>query len=205
MLAEGARQFAQGKRPSMGDLLLTPANARRVAEQLAQLRGAAMKVGQLMSMDAGDLLPPELGEILARLRSDAHPMPMSQLVSVPETPLGRRLGPAFSSAFPSPRWRRRRSARSMPRRPGTAGTWRSRCSTPACARASTAMSTTSPPCSAFPACCPKAWTSGRCFRKPNSNLHAEADYLSEGAWLQPVRRAAGRRPGVQRCRKCMAT
>ncbi len=82
MLAEGVRQFAQGKRPAVADLLLTPANTRRVAEQLAQLRGAAMKVGQLLSMDAGDLLPPELSEILARLRSDARPMPMSQLVSV---------------------------------------------------------------------------------------------------------------------------
>ena len=57
MLAEGARQWAQGKRPSARDLLLTPANARRVADQLAQLRGAAMKVGQLLSMDAGELLP----------------------------------------------------------------------------------------------------------------------------------------------------
>ena len=75
MLAEGARQWAQGKRPSARDLLLTPANARRVADQLAQLRGAAMKVGQLLSMDAGELLPPELGEILARLRSDANPCP----------------------------------------------------------------------------------------------------------------------------------
>jgi hypothetical protein len=32
MLAEAMRQLAQGKRPSMGNLLLTPANARRVAE-----------------------------------------------------------------------------------------------------------------------------------------------------------------------------
>ena len=84
MLAEGLRQLAQGRRPSVGDMLLTPANARRVADQLAQLRGAAMKVGQLLSMDAGDLLPPELGEILARLRADAQPMPMSQLVTVLE-------------------------------------------------------------------------------------------------------------------------
>jgi predicted unusual protein kinase regulating ubiquinone biosynthesis (AarF/ABC1/UbiB family) len=59
MLAEGARQLAQGKRPRIGDLLLTPENARRVADQLARLRGAAMKFGQLLSMDAGDLLPPE--------------------------------------------------------------------------------------------------------------------------------------------------
>lgn len=89
MLAEGARQLAQGKRPAFSDLLLTPGNAQRVAEQLSQLRGAAMKVGQLLSMDAGDLLPSELSDILSRLRSDAHPMPMSQLVKVLDESWGK--------------------------------------------------------------------------------------------------------------------
>lgn len=89
MLAEGARQLSQGKRPVFSDLLLTPGNAQRVAEQLSQLRGAAMKIGQLLSMDAGDLLPSELSDILARLRSDAHPMPMSQLVAVLEESWGK--------------------------------------------------------------------------------------------------------------------
>ncbi|MBT3069079.1 AarF/ABC1/UbiB kinase family protein [Rhodoferax sp. U11-2br] len=79
MLLDGARQLAQGKRPSVSDLLLTPANAIKVTHQLAQLRGAAMKVGQLLSMDAGDMLPPELAEILGRLRSEGHHMPQSQL------------------------------------------------------------------------------------------------------------------------------
>ena len=88
MLAEGLRQLAQGRRPSVSELLLTPANARRVSDQLAQLRGAAMKVGQLLSMDAGDLLPPEFADILARLRADARPMPMSQLVTVLEASWG---------------------------------------------------------------------------------------------------------------------
>ena len=96
MLAEGLRQLAQGRRPSVGDLLLTPANARRVAEQLAHLRGAAMKVGQLLSMDAGDLLPPELSQILARLRADAQPMPMSQLVQVLEATWGKEWTRHFS-------------------------------------------------------------------------------------------------------------
>lgn len=82
MLAEGARQLGQGKRPKISDLLLTPANVRRVADQLSQLRGAAMKVGQLLSIDAGDLLPPELAQILARLRSDATAMPKHQVLSV---------------------------------------------------------------------------------------------------------------------------
>jgi predicted unusual protein kinase regulating ubiquinone biosynthesis (AarF/ABC1/UbiB family) len=95
MLAEGARQLAQGNRPKMSDLLLTPANARRVADQLAQLRGAAMKVGQLISMDAGDLLPPELGNILARLRSDARPMPKKQLEGV----LVANWGPDWEKQF----------------------------------------------------------------------------------------------------------
>jgi predicted unusual protein kinase regulating ubiquinone biosynthesis (AarF/ABC1/UbiB family) len=89
VLAEGARQLAQGKRPRLGDLLLTPANARRVADQLAQLRGAAMKVGQMLSMDAGDLLPPEIADILARLRADARAMPMSQVVGVLDADWGK--------------------------------------------------------------------------------------------------------------------
>lgn len=82
MLMAGARQLAQGKRPNLSDLLLTPANISRVTQQLAQMRGAAMKLGQLVSMDAGDLLPPELAAILGRLRSDAQAMPQRQVQAV---------------------------------------------------------------------------------------------------------------------------
>ncbi|OQX06785.1 MAG: ubiquinol-cytochrome C reductase, partial [Thiothrix lacustris] len=89
MIAEGARQLAQGNRPNVSELLLTPANAKRVADELARLRGAAMKVGQLLSMDAGDILPPELTEILARLRSEAKPMPLSQLAKVLDNNWGK--------------------------------------------------------------------------------------------------------------------
>lgn len=63
-------------------MLLTPANAQRITDQLAHLRGAAMKVGQMLSMDTGDLLPKELTDILARLRSDALAMPPAQLEQV---------------------------------------------------------------------------------------------------------------------------
>ncbi len=79
MLAEGARRLAAGERPRMGDLVLTPANAARVADRLSHLRGAAMKLGQMISMDAGDVLPPELSAILARLRNQAYRMPPAQL------------------------------------------------------------------------------------------------------------------------------
>ena len=89
LVAEGARQISQGNLPRPADMLLTPANARHVAEKLSQLRGAAMKVGQLLSMDAGDILPAELSDILARLRADAVPMPMSQVVDVMQAALGQ--------------------------------------------------------------------------------------------------------------------
>ncbi|NJR79090.1 ABC1 kinase family protein [Sphingomonas corticis] len=82
MLAEGARRLAAGERPRMGDLVLTPANAARVADRLSHLRGAAMKLGQMISMDAGDLLPAELSAILARLRDQAYRMPPAQLDGV---------------------------------------------------------------------------------------------------------------------------
>ena len=95
MLAEGMRQVARGNLPHAADLLLTPANARRVAGKLSELRGAAMKVGQLLSMDAGDLLPTELTAILGRLRADARPMPMSEVVAV----MQESLGPGWEQLF----------------------------------------------------------------------------------------------------------
>lgn len=73
------REAARGNRPSVKDLLLTPANIHRIADDLARMRGAAMKVGQLLSMDTGDVLPPELNQIMARLRADADYMPPKQL------------------------------------------------------------------------------------------------------------------------------
>ncbi len=82
VLAEGVRKVASGERPRLSDLLLTPANATRVADQLSRLRGAAMKLGQMISMDAGDLLPAELTAILAKLRDSAHFMPPQQLDKV---------------------------------------------------------------------------------------------------------------------------
>ena len=82
VLAGGARKLASGERPRMSELLLTPANAKRVTDQLSKLRGAAMKLGQMISMDAGDILPEELTSILARLLDSAYFMPAMQLNKV---------------------------------------------------------------------------------------------------------------------------
>jgi len=79
MLAEGVKQVAAGNRPRARDLLLTPGNARRLTRQLAEMRGAAMKLGQIFSMDTGDFLPRELADIMATLRDAAFAMPEAQL------------------------------------------------------------------------------------------------------------------------------
>ncbi len=94
---DGARRLAEGHRPQLRDLLLTPGNMARLADELARMRGAAMKLGQLLSMDAGDVLPPELAEILARLRAAADHMPPQQLKRV----LTQAWGAGWLSRFQS--------------------------------------------------------------------------------------------------------
>ncbi len=92
----------RGNRPKIGDLLLTPANAQRITRQLAQMRGAAMKLGQLISMDSGDLLPPEIAAILARLRSDAQSMPQRQVQAVLSANWGAKWQQRFASFSMTP-------------------------------------------------------------------------------------------------------
>ncbi len=80
--AKRAQGVLRGEKPTMRDLIMTPANIGRITNELARMRGAAMKLGQLVSMDAGDILPPELSQIMARLRAEADYMPPSQLKKV---------------------------------------------------------------------------------------------------------------------------
>ena len=102
VVAEGARRLAAGERPQMSDLLLTPANVGRVTDQLSHLRGAAMKLGQMISMDAGDILPKELTDILSRLRNQAHHMPPAQLQTVLAAQWGKDWRARFTRFGASP-------------------------------------------------------------------------------------------------------
>jgi predicted unusual protein kinase regulating ubiquinone biosynthesis (AarF/ABC1/UbiB family) len=90
---EALRRAAGGE--GTGSLVLTEANARRLTSTLADMRGAAMKLGQMLSLHGEDLLPPEFTEILAGLRTQAHFMPEDQVREV----LGRELGPDWEARF----------------------------------------------------------------------------------------------------------
>lgn len=82
MAVEGMRRLASGDGINRRDLILTPGNVTRMTDRLSHMRGAAMKMGQMISLDAGDLLPEELSAILARLRDQANFMPTKQLDTV---------------------------------------------------------------------------------------------------------------------------
>jgi len=69
--AHGLTRLSRGEPIPLQQLLFVPANARRLAGRLSTMRGAVMKVGQLMSMDANGVLPAEFGPTTAprRVRS----------------------------------------------------------------------------------------------------------------------------------------
>ncbi|NNL84315.1 MAG: AarF/ABC1/UbiB kinase family protein [Myxococcales bacterium] len=85
-LAERARRI--GDPQSAYHPVLSEANAERLTRRLSTLRGAAMKLGQLLSLEGEDFLPPEFSDALMALRADADAMPRSQLDRV----LGRAWG-----------------------------------------------------------------------------------------------------------------
>ena len=93
--AQGLKRLARGEAPDFRGALLSAPNARRLAERLARLRGAAMKIGQLVSMQGEDLLPAEFAQALSVLRSQAAPMPRQQLHRV----LGREYGKGWQRRF----------------------------------------------------------------------------------------------------------
>jgi predicted unusual protein kinase regulating ubiquinone biosynthesis (AarF/ABC1/UbiB family) len=92
--AEGIRRFATGQ-PMDVATLLSAKGAEKFAARLGRLRGAAMKVGQLISMQGEDFLPAEFSKALEMLRSQAAPMPPEQIRRV----LGREYGKGWERRF----------------------------------------------------------------------------------------------------------
>ncbi len=78
----------QGKRRALEK------SAASIVTTFGELKGAAMKVGQMLSTDP-ELLPPELTDKLSLLQKDAPPMPFSLVRDVVEEALGAPLDEVF--------------------------------------------------------------------------------------------------------------
>jgi aarF domain-containing kinase len=55
---------------------------RILVETLSQMKGAAMKAGQLLGLEAGELLPPEVLEVLSKLQSEGQPLPFAKIQEI---------------------------------------------------------------------------------------------------------------------------
>jgi len=61
-------------------VLSNDANAQRLSESLRRMRGAAMKLGQMLSIQDESIAPPALTNALAQVRKGAEAMPRRQLM-----------------------------------------------------------------------------------------------------------------------------
>jgi predicted unusual protein kinase regulating ubiquinone biosynthesis (AarF/ABC1/UbiB family) len=93
--AESLRRLAGTKPGDAYNVLLTATNAKKLASRLAGMRGAAMKMGQILSMESADFLPREFADALAILRDSADTMPLSQIKRV----MGREYGKGWQKLF----------------------------------------------------------------------------------------------------------
>jgi predicted unusual protein kinase regulating ubiquinone biosynthesis (AarF/ABC1/UbiB family) len=82
--------------PGNGSPTATAASAQRLSDALSELRGAALKLGQMLSLQGRDLLAPELSQILGALQDCAHFMPGWQVQQVLRRELGRDWRARFS-------------------------------------------------------------------------------------------------------------
>ncbi|KAK5169252.1 hypothetical protein LTR04_005995 [Oleoguttula sp. CCFEE 6159] len=80
-----------------GSLMLSAGNMERLVAKLSRMRGAALKLGQMMSFQDSKMLPAPIQEVLLRVQDSADYMPASQRNKV----LASNLGPDWRELFSS--------------------------------------------------------------------------------------------------------
>jgi predicted unusual protein kinase regulating ubiquinone biosynthesis (AarF/ABC1/UbiB family) len=93
--AKFRRVFASKASRERIDEARRQADAKRITETMGQMKGAFMKLGQLMSF-MSDSLPVEMRTALASLQAEAPPMDFPQIRDVVESELGKSLERAFA-------------------------------------------------------------------------------------------------------------
>ena len=75
------RTLGQSNNDSADPLVLSnDANAQRLSDSLRRMRGAAMKLGQMLSIQDESIAPPALTNALTQVRKSAEAMPQHQLM-----------------------------------------------------------------------------------------------------------------------------
>lgn len=77
------RTFGMSDEPKdASTLFMSKANMERIVDTLCKVRGAALKLGQIMSIQDESIVSPELAQALERVRKSADFMPIWQLEQV---------------------------------------------------------------------------------------------------------------------------
>ncbi|WVQ75190.1 hypothetical protein IAR50_004801 [Cryptococcus sp. DSM 104548] len=80
-----------------GSVFMSDANVRRLVSTLGRMRGAALKLGQFMSIQDNHMLPPEIEKVLQQVQAHANYMPDWQMDKV----LREELGADWQNIFAS--------------------------------------------------------------------------------------------------------
>ncbi|KAJ5552784.1 Protein ABC1 [Penicillium frequentans] len=80
-----------------GSIMFSAANMERMVAKLSKMRGAALKLGQMLSIQDSNMLPPQIQLVLQRVQDRADYMPASQRDKV----LADNLGPNWRDLFSS--------------------------------------------------------------------------------------------------------
>jgi aarF domain-containing kinase len=83
-----ASRLSAREKAGIAELKTRIEQAKVMAAGFGRLKGAFMKAGQLISIDASDLLPPEAIEILSKLQGQAEPVDFSIMHGVLSSELG---------------------------------------------------------------------------------------------------------------------
>lgn len=92
---DGLSQAVRGQSPNFKSLLLSDANIERIVKKFSKMRGAALKIGQMMSFQDESVLPKELYIVLSRVQNGANYMPQRQLDRL----MTRELGKGWKDKF----------------------------------------------------------------------------------------------------------
>ncbi|KAK8199470.1 ABC1 family-domain-containing protein [Phyllosticta capitalensis] len=93
-VGEGLRRVAGGAATG-SSLVLSAGNMERLVAKLSRMRGAALKLGQMISFQDIKMLPPAIHDVLQRVQDSADYMPASQRNKV----LARNLGENWKDLF----------------------------------------------------------------------------------------------------------
>jgi aarF domain-containing kinase len=87
-VGESLRRATGSAASTTGSLMLSPGNIELLVAKLSKMRGAALKLGQMISIQDMKMLPPQIHDVLARVQDSADYMPAFQRNKVLASNLG---------------------------------------------------------------------------------------------------------------------